>query len=210
MHNYNKPTGSWGAGGKKAVKILCRERRLRQSGSTREEVSMAVLVLGLGNPLMSDDGFAVRVLEALASRYRFDGTVSLVEGGTLGIDLLRHLAGVERLLIVDALAMQAAPGTVCRLEGDMIPRARHDRVSVHQLGVQDLLALAEVVGRLPRDVVVWGVQPESLEMGAELTAPVAAAIEAVVIGMVGDLQSWGIACQRRDAASAIPAGCAGV
>ena len=155
---------------------------------------MAILVLGLGNTIMTDDGFGVRVVEALSSRYRFDGDVRLLDGGTLGLDLLPHLEMVERLLIVDALQMQAAPGTVCRLEGAEVPRAFASKLSVHQMGVQDLLAVSELMGHLPAELVVWGVQPESIEMGTELTATVAAAIEPVVDGVVAELRRWGVNC----------------
>ena len=153
---------------------------------------MPILVLGLGNTIMTDDGFGVRVVEALSSRYRFHGDVSLLDGGTLGLDLLPHLEGVERLLIVDALEMCALPGTVFRLEGEEVPRAFASKLSVHQMGVQDLLAVSELMGHLPRELVVWGVQPESIEMGTELTATVAAALEPVLAGVVGDLRRWGV------------------
>jgi hydrogenase maturation protease len=153
---------------------------------------MAVLVLGLGNTLMSDDGFGVRAIETLAARYCLPETVRLLDGGTLGLDLLPRLEGVERLLIVDALEMLGAPGTVFRLEGEEVPRAFAGKLSVHQLGVQDLLALAELQGHLPRELVVWGVQPESIEMGTELTAAATAALEPVVQGVLGELRRWGI------------------
>jgi len=156
---------------------------------------MAILVLGLGNTIMTDDGFGVRVVVELSSRYRLRGDVRLLDGGTLGLDLLPQLEGVERLLIVDALQMQAAPGTVFRLEGEEVPRAFASKLSVHQMGVQDLLAVAELMGHLPSELVVWGVQPQSIEMGTELTAPVAAAIEPVVDGVVGELRRWGIVCE---------------
>lgn len=153
---------------------------------------MAILVLGLGNTIMTDDGFGVRVVERLSSRYRFEGDVRLLDGGTLGLDLLPHLEGVERLLIVDALEMRASPGTVFRLEGEAVPRAFASKLSVHQMGVQDLLAVSELMGHLPAELVVWGVQPESIEMTTELTATVAAAVESVVTGVVGELQRWGV------------------
>ncbi|TLM65838.1 MAG: HyaD/HybD family hydrogenase maturation endopeptidase, partial [Deltaproteobacteria bacterium] len=148
---------------------------------------MAILVLGLGNTIMTDDGFGVRAVEALSSRYRFPAQVGLLDGGTLGLDLLPRLEGVERLLIIDALEMRVAPGTVCRLEGEAVPRAFASKLSVHQMGVQDLLAVSELMGYLPAELVVWGVQPQSIEMGTELTPPVALALERVVTGVVGEL-----------------------
>jgi hydrogenase maturation protease len=152
---------------------------------------MAILVLGLGNTIMTDDGFGVRVVETLSSRYRFQGEVRLLDGGTLGLDLLPHLEGIERLLIIDAVEMHGCPGTVFRLEGEEVPRAFASQLSAHQLGIKDLLAVAELQGQLPAELVVWGVQPDCIEMGTELTATVAAAIEPVVDGVLEELRRWG-------------------
>lgn len=153
---------------------------------------MAILVLGLGNTIMTDDGFGVRAVELLSSRYRFPEEVILLDGGTLGLDLLPRLEHIERLLIIDALEMHAAPGAVFRLEGEEVPRAFAGKLSVHQMGVQDLLAVSELMGHLPGELVVWGVQPESIEMGTELTPTVAAKLAAVVDGVVAELRSWGV------------------
>ena len=153
---------------------------------------MTILVLGLGNTIMTDDGFGVRAIELLSSRYRFPEEVSLLDGGTLGLDLLPHLEAVERLLIIDALEMQATPGTVFRLEGEEVPRAFASKLSVHQMGVQDLLAVSELLGHLPHELVVWGVQPESIEMGTELTPTLTAALAPVVAGVVEELRKWGV------------------
>jgi len=154
---------------------------------------MAILVLGLGNSIMTDDGFGVRAVELLSSRFRFQGEVRLLDGGPLGLDLLPHLEGIEQLLIIDALQMQAAPGTVFRLAGEEVPRAFASKLSVHQMGVQDLLAVSELMGHLPKELVVWGVQPENIEMGTELTPTVAAALEPVAAGVVEELRRWGVA-----------------
>ena len=151
---------------------------------------MSVMVLGLGNAVMADDAFGGRVVSELATRYRFPTGVTLLDGGTLGLDLLPRLEGVERLVIVDALLMDARPGEVFRLRGPEVPRAFASKLSVHQMGVQDLLAVAELQGRLPAELVVWGVQVGSVEVGLELTPPVAAALEEVVAGIVDELASW--------------------
>ena len=151
---------------------------------------MSILILGLGNAVMSDDAFGGRVIAVLQERYAFPAGVTLLDGGTLGLDLLPRLEGVERLLIVDALEMAAPPGSVFRLSGEEVPRAFAGKLSVHQMGVQDLLAVAELQGNLPGELVVWGVQPGSIEMGLELTPPVAAAVDAVVTGIVDELQRW--------------------
>ena len=155
---------------------------------------MQVLILGLGNALMRDDGFGVQAIAALTSRFRFPAEIRLIDGGTLGLDLLPHLENVDKLVIVDALDMREPPGRVFRLEGDSVPRAFASKLSVHQMGIQDLLAVAELQGHLPGTLVVWGVQPESIEMGTELTPAVAAALPAVLDGIAGELQSWNCPC----------------
>jgi len=152
---------------------------------------MNILVLGLGNAVMADDGLGVRVVARLQERFRFPEGVTVLDGGTLGLDLLPRLEGVDRLLIVDALEIGAPPGTVVRLEGEEVPRAFANKLSVHQMGVQDLLAVAELQGHLPGELVVWGAQPGSIEMSVELTPPVAAALEEIVDGVVAELRRWG-------------------
>ncbi len=153
---------------------------------------MSILVLGLGNTIMTDDGFGVEVVTTLSSRYHFRGPVKLLDGGTLGLDLLPQLEEIESLLIIDALDMRAEPGKIFRLQGDEVPRAFASKLSVHQMGLQDLLAVAELQGHVPRNLVVWGVQPECIEMSTEMTATVAAAVEPIVTSVLEELQGWGI------------------
>jgi len=154
---------------------------------------MSILVLGLGNLLMTDDALGSRVIETLERCFTFPAQVALLDGGTLGLDLLPRLEGIDKLLVVDALEMDAAPGTLFRLAGDEVPRAFAGKLSVHQMGLQDLLAVAELLGHLPAQLVVWGAQAASIEMGTELSAALAPALERVVEAVVGELAGWGAA-----------------
>jgi hydrogenase maturation protease len=158
---------------------------------------MAILVLGIGNSLMNDDALGVTAIEQLRERYHFPTGVSVVDGGTLGLDLLPMLEGVRKLLIIDAIDMGAAPGALFRLEGDEVPRAFASKLSVHQMGVQDLLAVAELQGHVPEELVVWGVQPGSIEMEMCLTPAVAAAMTPLLDGVVGELAGWGVEVNNR-------------
>lgn len=152
---------------------------------------MRILVLGLGNALMSDDSIGVRAIERLQREYRFPDEVKLVDGGTLGLDLLPFIEEAERLLVIDALEMRAEPGSVFRLEGDEVPRAFAGKLSVHQMGLQDLLAVADLQGYTPCDLVFWGIQPASIEMTMDLSPAVAAAMDRLIDSVVGELQKWG-------------------
>jgi len=150
------------------------------------------LVLGIGNTVMSDDGVGVKVVQRLKDAYRFDDAVALVDGGTLGLDLLPMLEGIEHLIVVDAVETGKAPGTCVRLTGEELPIALETKVSPHQMGLKDLLSVAELLGHKPREMVLIGVQPASIEMDTELTAVVAAKVDVLINNVLEELNNFGI------------------
>lgn len=158
---------------------------------------MKTLVLGLGNVLLSDEGVGVHVVHLLRERYDFPQEVEILDGGTLGLDLLPYVEDADRLLIVDAVQMDTPPGTVARLVGDEIPAVLSLKYSPHQMGLSDLLAAARLRGHLPAEVVLWGVQPASLEVGLELSPAVAAQMESLVQNVLAELQRWGVVPQPK-------------
>ncbi len=149
------------------------------------------LVLGVGNTLLSDEGFGVHVIEHLVKRYALPKEVRALDGGTLGMDLLYYLEGVENLLIVDAVEARCEPGTLIRLNGDEVPAFLSLKVSPHQMGIPDMLAAARLKGCFPKNIVLWGVQPASLEVGLELSETVAPLVDVVVEHLVKELRAWG-------------------
>lgn len=153
---------------------------------------MSVLVLGIGNLIMSDDSVGVRLVQRLQEDYRFPEAVSLHDGGTLGPELLPLLEGVEKLLVVDAVETGKPPGTVVRLTGDDIPLVMGAKLSPHQLGLTDLLAVATLQGVIPQEVVVWGIQPENFGLGLEMSPAVASRMDALESGVLQELRSWNI------------------
>ncbi len=153
---------------------------------------MKTLVLGVGNILLSDEGVGVHVARLLGERYDFPPEVEILDGGTLGLDLLPYVEAAERLLIVDAVQMDAPPGQVARLEGEEVPAVLSLKYSPHQVGLSDLLAAARLLGRSPAEVVLWGIQPASLEVGLELSPAVAAQVETLLQNVLAELQRWGV------------------
>jgi len=151
-----------------------------------------ILVLGLGNILLQDEGLGVRAVERMAARYRLPPDVQVVDGGVMGLDLLPYLEGVSHLLITDAVQTGQPAGSLVRLEGEAIPAALQVKMSMHQVGLQELMALAGFQGTLPERVVLWGLEPASLEWGLELSAPIAAQIDALVDAAMGELRAWGV------------------
>jgi hydrogenase maturation protease len=134
-----------------------------------------LLILGLGNLLCGDDGLGALVARAIAARCEVPGGVDVLDGGTLGLALLPHLEDAERAILVDAVQADAPPGTIVRIEGEAVGPAVSSRLSVHQVGVADLIDAARLRGRVPPTLVLLGVVPETIALGVGLSAPVRAA-----------------------------------
>jgi len=154
-------------------------------------------VLGLGNILLRDEGVGVRVIERLQALYDFPPEVQVLDGGTMALDLLPYVEDSARLLVIDALEMGAAPGTIARLEGNEVPAFLSIKISPHQMGLADILAAARLRDLHPKELVLWGVQPGTLDAGLALSAPVAAQVDALVEKALAELQRWGIQPTRR-------------
>jgi hydrogenase maturation protease len=160
-------------------------------------------VLGLGNRLESDEalgGLVVERLQAdpsLLAALPEPDAVELIDGGTVGLGLLPYLTELDGLLVVDVINAREAPGTLIDLDGSTL--IRHEMVmSVHDLGAGELLGALHVMQAWPRRVRVVGLEPLAIELGLELTPPVAAGVPALIDRLVDHLAAW----QREDAATA--------
>jgi len=151
-----------------------------------------IAVLGLGNTLLSDEGVGVHALERLRAGYAFPAHVRLLDGGTKDIELVGWLDGVDRLLVIDAVAADEPPGTLIRLAGAEIPSHPGLALSPHQMGLRDLLAALELLDRTPAEIVLWGIEPASLEAGVGLSPAVAAQIDALIARVLEELRGWGV------------------
>lgn len=138
-----------------------------------------ILVLGIGNILWADEGFGVRVIEMLDARYEMPDHVEILDGGTQGLYLLPYLEDASGVLIVDAIDYGLPPGTMRVLADDEVPAVLGARkVSLHQTGFQEILALLQLRGRAPKRLRLVGIQPERLDdFGGGLTARIDAELE---------------------------------
>ncbi len=153
------------------------------------------LVLGLGNPLMGDDGLGLRALARLRQEWAVDG-VELVDGGTWGMNLLPLIEDAPRVLLLDAIDVGAPPGTLVELERDQLPRLFARKLSPHEIDLREVLALAELRGTLRADIVALGLQPRDVELSTDLTPEVAAAMDALLERVVARLRAAGHGCHR--------------
>lgn len=150
-----------------------------------------MLVIGVGNPLMSDDGVGQRLLEALAARATPDDQVEFLDAGTLGFMLLPRVEQCDALLALDAANVGGAPGELRVFEGaDFDDFVRQPRCSVHELGLHDLIDAARLTGALPARRALVGIQPERLGWGMVLSPAVEAALPAAVEAAASLLERW--------------------
>jgi hydrogenase maturation protease len=150
----------------------------------------AVAVVGVGNVVMSDDGLGVHAARRLRERYPLAAHVQLIEGGTAGLLLVPYLADADRAIILDAIDTGASPGTLVRLAGEECVSVFATGMTPHDVALADLLGAARLAGACPAELVLHGAQPGSTAIGTELTAPVAAALDALVDRVAVELAAW--------------------
>lgn len=160
---------------------------------------MRVVVLGIGNTILSDEGVGVRAAEALQAAYHLPDEVEVIDGGTAGMELLGPLSGVDLLVVLDAVKAGGAPGTVVRLADGQVPVFFRTKLSPHQVSICDVLAGLEFSGDLPKDLVLIGVEPASLELGLELTPTIAARVPEMAAMAAAELLARGVAVRAKEA-----------
>lgn len=150
-----------------------------------------VLVLGLGNVLCTDDGAGVAAMHRFLRRWQVPDGVLVVDGGTQGLALLPLVERADQVILIDAIAADAAPGALVRLDGEEVGPAVYERLSPHQIGVGDLLAGAALVDRYPSRVILLGIVPESIDLGIERSPAVDAHLEELADRVVIELTALG-------------------
>ena len=159
-----------------------------------------LLVLGLGNVLCADDGLGVAALARLARHYEVGPDVQLADGGTLGLSLLGLFDDVDDVLLVDAILAEAPPGSLVRLEGREVEPAARERLSVHQVGVADLLDALRLIDSEPQRLSLIGLVPERVELGLGCSAAVERALPRLVAALADEIRRRGhrVAPRRGD------------
>jgi hydrogenase maturation protease len=152
------------------------------------------IVIGLGNILLKDEGIGVHAVNALRERYIFSPEVEIVDGGTLGLDLLHFFEGRERVVIVDAVDFKKDAGYIGSIDDDDIPSTLFAKLSVHHIGLSDVLFAAKLMGFKPSKMRLIGIQPQSLEVGLELSDCISGKIQQFIDAIIETLKEWNVAC----------------
>lgn len=161
--------------------------------------SAGTVVIGLGNPLMGDDGLGLAAAQRLLSDWDLPADLQIVDGGTWGLNLLPVIEDAARVVLLDAIDLAEPPGTLIRLPRERLPKYLATKISPHQVDLRDVLALAELRRTLPDDTTAIGLQPAVVALGDRLSPVIQGRLEELLDALAADLGARGIDVRRRAA-----------
>jgi len=154
-----------------------------------------ILILGVGNILLTDEGVGIRVIERIQERYEFSDNVSVLDGGVLGLSLLGVISEVDHLIVVDAVKNGREPGVLCRLNGEQVPKRILAKNSLHQVDFLETLAACQALDKVP-ETVILGIEPLDIEsLSIELTPVVQEKVDSLIDMVLKELDRLGV-CYR--------------
>ena len=149
---------------------------------------LKIVILGVGNLLLSDEGVGVHVANELV-KLELPPGVTVVEGGTDGFRLINVITEADRLIVVDAVKGGGAPGSIYRFDINEVQNCPSGfKTSVHQIGILEVINLSGLIGKTPQTTVI-GIEPESLEMGMELSPEIKSKIPRIIELIWDELKS---------------------
>lgn len=157
---------------------------------------LRVLVLGLGNILLSDEGAGIKAIAELGRRYDVPDSVEIIDGGTMGLELLPYFEGRSHVLIVDAIKTGKPPGTIVRIDDP--PAYFSAKASPHQIGLSDVMGTAAIMGHLPEHIVLFGIEPKRLSTNLNLSRDVGKNIHRLVEMVVAELKAIGVDVRKKE------------
>ncbi len=160
-----------------------------------QNFGLNVLVLGLGNILLSDEGVGVKAVEELERRYNCSDAVEIIDGGTIGLELLPYFEKRSHILIIDAVKSGKNPGTIVRIEDP--PAYFRSRTSPHQIGLADVMGVAVITNNMPRNITLFGIEPKQLSTGLSLSDEVSQNLSRLVDIVAAELEAIGVEVQAK-------------
>ena len=151
-----------------------------------------IAVLGLGNILLQDEGVGVHATEALRKRYNFPQNVQLIDGGTMGLDLVGFIEGKDKILIIDAVNIKKAPGTIVTIEDEDIPSFISAKLSVHQIAFPDVIPALRLLGITPAKMTLVGIQPDNIGIGLDMSDVLKKNFKRLINTVMERLNEWGV------------------
>jgi hydrogenase maturation protease len=155
---------------------------------------LKTLLIGLGNLIMGDEGIGVQAINAIRQRYSFEPPVEVVDGGTLGLDLLSYFEQRDAVVIVDAVNFGKEPGYIGLLRDDEVPAQINTKLTVHHIGLSDILSSLKLLGKSPKRITLVGIQPESIEFSLNLSSTLKARFQELIETTIKEIEEMGHRC----------------
>jgi len=156
-----------------------------------------IMIMGVGNLLLSDEGFGIHTIRLLEERYEFPQDVSLVDGGVLGLNLLGVISEADHLIVIDAIKNGEAPGSMYRIDGKAIPERVRAKNSLHQVDFLETLTLCQALDKTPQTVIL-GVEPEDIEsLSVDLTPTIEEKVDNIIEMVLAELDRLGVSYKEK-------------
>jgi hydrogenase maturation protease len=155
-------------------------------------MSPSITLIGLGNILMGDEGVGVHALRYIQENFVAPPELEIVDGGTSGLDLLPFIEGRDHVLFVDAVNFNREPGYIGVLTHGQIPALFSAKGSLHHMGLMDVLAAAQLLGKLPEQMTLIGIQPHTIAAGLDLTPTLQARLKPLADRILAQMADWGL------------------
>lgn len=147
---------------------------------------------------MEDEGVGVHVVNRLEKEFEFSPLIQLIDGGTTGTDLLPYLEENDRVIIVDAVNFEKEPGFIGSIENNDILTRLTTKMSLHHLGITDVLSSLKLLGTGPDEIYLVGIQPVSMKLSLEMTPEILNRTEQMIDIVLMKLQEWKVFAQKKN------------
>ena len=149
-----------------------------------------IIVLGLGNPLMADEGIGTRLIEELKSACGSDARADFIDAGTGGMTVLTYIAGRQKAIIIDCALMGEEPGTIKRFTSDEVVSVKKlSHLSQHDSDILSVIELSKQLGECPEEVVFFGIEPKAIEQKMQLTQVIESKVNEYVTMISKEVQT---------------------
>jgi hydrogenase maturation protease len=160
--------------------------------------TLKVVILGVGNILLTDEGFGVRVIEALEQQYQFPDNVMLVNGGVQGFALVDIICNADYLIIIDVIKKNGNPGSLYRINANDIPQTINAMQSLHQMNLLTVFSLCQAIGSLPKTIIL-GIEPKDIEsVGFDLSLTTQVQMNKVIDMILAELSHFNVYYTKRE------------
>lgn len=155
-----------------------------------------IALLGLGNLLLKDEGVGVHIIQSVEKKYKFFPPISIIDGATSGTDLLPVFEQNQKIIIVDAVNFEQKPGYIKLLYNDEILQQFSTKLTMHHIGLADVLSSSKLLDYNPDEICLVGIQPDIIDTGLELSEVLNSHFQEIEDVVLEKLQSWDVSYSK--------------